>query len=318
MTIKFENISKAYAGKCVLDDVSFEIASREFFVLVGSSGGGKTTLLKMINRLIEPTAGQVLIDDEPVQKLDLRELRLDIGYVLQQGALFPNLTVFENIALIPTMKKWPKAQILARAKELLPLVGLDADKYLNRYPSELSGGEAQRVGILRAFIGEPKIILMDEPFSALDPISRAQLQKLTRDMQRQFKITTVFVTHDMSEAMALADHMAIVKDGELLQVGRPNELLQHPANAFVAEFFQNFQADLSQIPLSALTENLAALSAKFTDDTPLQTVLNSLSTTSEPVISTDENSVTAHETSVSTDRNPVSTDSRKKRQEVHA
>ncbi len=224
-----------------------------FFVLAGSSGGGKTTLLKMINRLIEPTSGEIEIDGQSINSLNLRDLRLEIGYVLQQIALFPNMTVLENIGLIPQMQGWSKEKIRSRVEELLPLVGLSAEKYLSRYPHELSGGEAQRVGILRALAAEPKIILMDEPFSALDPISRKQLQQLVKKLQEELKITTVFVTHDMSEAMILADHIAIIKTGEIQQIASPKELLAHPANDYVASFFENFQEDLSQINLSDLT-----------------------------------------------------------------
>lgn len=254
MTISLKNINKTYEDKKVLDDITLTIESREFFVLVGPSGGGKTTLLKMLNRLIEPTSGQILIDDEALPKMDLRALRLQIGYVLQQIALFPNLTVAENMALIPQMKGWSKSKIEARVEELLPLVGLSADAYKNRFPSELSGGEAQRIGILRAIAAEPKIILMDEPFSALDPISRKTLQELMKKLQKELKITTVFVTHDMNEAMILADRIAIVREGKLQQVGSPKQILSNPANSYVADFFKDYQADLSQYTLSNLTD----------------------------------------------------------------
>ena len=274
MTITFKNVTKKYGDKAVLSDINFSIESHEFFVLAGSSGGGKTTLLKMINRLIEPNEGQVLIDDQDIQTINLRDLRLQIGYVLQQIALFPNMTVLENICLIPTMKGWSKKETRARVLELLPLVGLDAEKYLNRYPHELSGGEAQRIGILRAIACKPKIILMDEPFSALDPISRKQLQELVKDLQKTLKITTVFVTHDMSEGMAMADRIAILKDGELQQVGRPQEILNAPANTFVADFFTDYQQDLSQYKLKNLEQVLAT--HDFSEETPLGEILNSL------------------------------------------
>ncbi|GAB2027710.1 ABC transporter ATP-binding protein [Lactovum odontotermitis] len=254
MTIELKNISKTYIDKPVLSDISLKIFSREFFVLVGPSGGGKTTLLKMLNRLIEPTSGEIFIDGEPITQMNLRELRLQIGYVLQQIALFPNMTVLENIGLIPSMKGWDKARIQARAEELLPLVGLEAKTYMNRLPAELSGGEAQRIGILRAIAANPKIILMDEPFSALDPISRKQLQLLLKNLQNDLKITTVFVTHDMSEAMALADRIAIFHEGSLAQIGLPSEILAHPADSYVADFFKNYQRDLSAFKLSDLTE----------------------------------------------------------------
>ena len=274
MTITFKNVTKKYGDKAVLSDINFSIESHEFFVLAGSSGGGKTTLLKMINRLIEPNEGQVLIDDQDIQTINLRDLRLQIGYVLQQIALFPNMTVLENIGLIPTMKGWSKKETRARVLELLPLVGLDAEKYLNRYPHELSGGEAQRIGILRAISCKPKIILMDEPFSPLDPISRKQLQELVKDLQKTLKITTVFVTHDMSEGMAMADRIAILKDGELQQVGRPQEILNAPANTFVADFFTDYQQDLSQYKLKNLEQVLAT--HDFSEETPLGEILNSL------------------------------------------
>ncbi|USI65479.1 ABC transporter ATP-binding protein [Lactococcus petauri] len=274
MTITFKNVTKKYGDKAVLSDINLSIESHEFFVLAGSSGGGKTTLLKMVNRLIEPNVGQVLIDDQDIQTINLRDLRLQIGYVLQQIALFPNMTVLENIGIIPTMKGWSKRETRERVLELLPLVGLDAEKYLNRYPHELSGGEAQRIGILRAIACKPKIILMDEPFSALDPISRKQLQELVKDLQKTLKITTVFVTHDMSEGMAMADRIAILKDGELQQVGRPQEILNAPANTFVADFFTDYQQDLSQYKLKNLEQVLET--HDFSEETPLGEILNSL------------------------------------------
>lgn len=274
MTITFKNVTKKYGDKAVLSDINLSIESHEFFVLAGSSGGGKTTLLKMVNRLIKPNEGQVLIDDQDIQTINLRDLRLQIGYVLQQIALFPNMTVLENIGIIPTMKGWSKRETRERVLELLPLVGLDAEKYLNRYPHELSGGEAQRIGILRAIACKPKIILMDEPFSALDPISRKQLQELVKDLQKTLKITTVFVTHDMSEGMAMADRIAILKDGELQQVGRPQEILNAPANTFVADFFTDYQQDLSQYKLKNLEQVLAT--HDFSEETPLGEILNSL------------------------------------------
>jgi osmoprotectant transport system ATP-binding protein len=271
--IELKSIAKTYGDHEILSDVNFTIASREFFVLVGPSGGGKTTLLKMINRLIEPTSGQILIDGEDITAMNLRDLRLQIGYVLQQIALFPNLTVAENIGLIPSLKKWSKEKIRARVEELLPLVGLDAEKYCDRLPHELSGGEAQRIGILRALAADPKIILMDEPFSALDPISRKQLQELVKNLQREVNITTVFVTHDMTEAMALADHIAVIGDSKLQQVGSPEEILKTPANAYVAGFFKNYQQNLENYTLSDLNAVADGLSA----DTPLTEVVKKLS-----------------------------------------
>ncbi|WP_022820346.1 ABC transporter ATP-binding protein [Fusobacterium russii] len=236
--IKLENISKEFNGEIVLKNINLEIKKGEFFVLAGTSGSGKTTLLKMINCLIKPTEGNIEIDKRNIKDYPLRELRLGIGYVLQQIALFPNMTVRENIELIPEMKKWDKKRRTEKAKYLLNKIGLDSEKYLDRCPNELSGGEQQRVGILRAIITEPKILLMDEPFSALDPISRTQLQNLIKEIHRELKITVVFVTHDMKEAMYLGDRICILSKGEIVQVDSPENIKNNPKNEFVKNFFQ--------------------------------------------------------------------------------
>lgn len=206
-------------------------------VLVGPSGSGKTTMIKMINRLLEPTGGNIYMNGKRIKDYKERELRLSTGYVLQQIALFPNLTVAENIALIPEMKGWSKEQIASKTEELLDKVGLPATEYVKRMPSELSGGEQQRIGIVRAIIGEPKILLMDEPFSALDAISRKQLQTLTKDLHKEFGMTTIFVTHDTDEALKLGDRIAVLEEGEIVQVADPKTILAQPANDFVADLF---------------------------------------------------------------------------------
>lgn len=235
--ITFDRVTKSFKQKTVLKEQSFEIGDGEFLVLVGPSGAGKTTILKMINRLVELTDGKIMIDGIPQNQMDLRKLRLSMGYVLQQIALFPNLTVAENIAVIPKMKGWSKGKIAERTVDLLNKVGLPAETYLNRYPNDLSGGEQQRVGIVRAIIHDPKYLLMDEPFSALDPISREQLQQLTKDLQKELGITTVFVTHDVREAIGLADRIAVLNQGELVQLARPEEILTNPADDFVRDLF---------------------------------------------------------------------------------
>lgn len=235
--IEFKHVSKHFNDKYVLKDQAFTIRDGEFFVLVGASGSGKTTTLKMLNRLIEPDEGDIYLEGKRLKDYDLRELRLSTGYVLQQIALFPNLSVAENIALIPEMKKWSKKEIEARTKELLELVGLPAEQYLHRMPSELSGGEQQRIGILRAIIARPKVLLLDEPFSALDPISRGQLQDLVKHIQQEFQMTMIFVTHDMAEAMKLGDRIAIMNQGEILQLDTPQRIQEAPATQFVADFF---------------------------------------------------------------------------------
>ena len=238
--IKYENVSLTYPGSGkAIDNINFEIEDGELFVIVGPSGSGKTTTLKLINRLLRETEGQIFFDGSDINSFDLRELRLNIGYVLQGIALFPNMTVAENIAIIPEMKNMNKADIIKRTDELLNEVGLDPDIYRDRLPSDLSGGEKQRIGILRAIIANPKVLLMDEPFSALDPISRRDLQDLIIDLQKSYKITTVFVTHDMSEALRVADRICIMQDGKIVQIGKGKEIIENPANKFVSQFFEN-------------------------------------------------------------------------------
>ena len=235
--IEYKNIVLRYTEKDILKDVNLRIEDGEFMVLVGPSGSGKTTMLKMINRLSEPTDGNIYMNGKRIKDYEVRELRLSTGYVLQKIALFPNLTVAENIALIPEMKGWSKEQIAYKTEELLNKVGLPAADYVHRLPSELSGGEQQRIGIVRAIIAEPKILLMDEPFSALDAISRKQLQALTKDLHKEFGMTTIFVTHDTDEALKLGDRIAVLQDGEIRQVAEPKTILQAPATDFVANLF---------------------------------------------------------------------------------
>ncbi|WP_105106066.1 ABC transporter ATP-binding protein [Streptococcus suis] len=237
--IDYQNVSlTCKVSGPILKNLTFDIQEGEFFVLIGPSGSGKTTTLKLINRLIEQTEGEVFFQGKRLKDFDLRELRLETGYVLQQIALFPNMTVAENIALIPEMKGLGKEETLTRTRELLAKVGLEPDSYLDRLPKDLSGGEKQRVSILRAIIANPKVLLMDEPFSALDPISKAQLQDLIKELHEEFKMTTVFVTHDMDEAVKLADRICLMQDGQVVQLGSPDELRNHPVNDFVKEFIR--------------------------------------------------------------------------------
>ncbi|ABP90567.1 ABC-type proline/glycine betaine transport system, ATPase component [Streptococcus suis 98HAH33] len=239
MMIDYQNVSlTCKVSGPILKNLTFDIQEGEFFVLIGPSGSGKTTTLKLINRLIEQTEGEVFFQGKRLKDFDLRELRLETGYVLQQIALFPNMTVAENIALIPEMKGLGKEETLTRMRELLTKVGLEPDSYLDRLPKDLSGGEKQRIGILRAIIANPKVLLMDEPFSALDPISKAQLQDLIKELHEEFKMTTVFVTHDMDEAVKLADRICLMQDGQVVQLGSPDELRNRPANDFVKEFIR--------------------------------------------------------------------------------
>lgn len=237
--ILFENVSKEYEkGKAVVSELDLEIKDGEFFVLIGPSGSGKTTTLKMINRLIPLTEGFIRINDKPISDYNLQELRWNIGYVLQQIALFPNMTVEENITVVPEMKKWSKADMQQRVTELLASVGLDPDTYRNRKTAELSGGEQQRVGVVRALAANPDIILMDEPFSALDPISKSNLQQDVAKLQKKLNKTIVFVTHDMQEALALGDRICLMNKGKIEQIGTPDEIRSHPKNDFVRNFLQ--------------------------------------------------------------------------------
>lgn len=236
--IEFKAITKRYPDSVALDNVDLRVESRELFVLVGPSGSGKTTLLKMVNRLVVPTTGQVLIDGEDVATSNVQTLRQHIGYVLQSSALFPNMTVMQNAAVQLEALGWAKDKIRDRINYLLQVVDLDPATYTGRKPDELSGGEAQRVGIVRALAGNPKLMLMDEPFSALDPVSKEQLQDLILRLHREVETTIIFVTHDMREAVRLADRLAVIHNGVLQQVGEPATILRQPANAFVKDFFR--------------------------------------------------------------------------------
>ncbi|WP_409271608.1 osmoprotectant update ABC transporter ATP-binding subunit OpuFA [Neobacillus sp. SCS-31] len=235
--IRFEQVSKEYTnGTYAVNALDLEIKKGEIFVLIGPSGSGKTTTLKMINRLISLTKGTVWINGKKISDYDINELRWNIGYVLQQIALFPHMSIAENIAVVPELLHWDKQRIANRVDELLTLVGLNPVSYRNRKPSELSGGQQQRIGVIRALAGDPEILLMDEPFSALDPFSREKLQDDLLNIQREIKKTIVFVTHDMREALKLGDRICVMKEGEIVQIGTPNELLTNPVNDFVREF----------------------------------------------------------------------------------
>jgi osmoprotectant transport system ATP-binding protein len=226
--LKIENVSKIYkGGKKAVKNISLDIKKGEFICFIGPSGCGKTTTMKMINRLIEPSEGKILINGENIMDKDPVELRRQIGYVIQQIGLFPHMTILENITLVPKLLKWDEQKKKERALELLKLVDMGP---------ELSGGQQQRIGVLRALASNPPLILMDEPFGALDPITRDALQEEFKNLQRTLDKTIVFVTHDMDEAIKLADRIVILKAGEIVQVGTPDEILRNPANEFVEEF----------------------------------------------------------------------------------
>lgn len=234
--ISLEHVTKRYGHHTVVDDLSIEIAEGDVVVLIGPSGCGKTTTLRMINRLIEPTSGRILIDGIDATTLKPEELRQHIGYAIQSVGLFPHLTVAENIATVPKLLGWKAGRIASRCEEMLGLVGLDPAQYSRKYPRQLSGGEAQRVGVARALAADPPILLMDEPFGAVDPLNRDRLQGEFLRIQRDLKKTVVFVTHDVDEAIRLADKIALIRNGHLEQYDSPEQLLDHPATKFVHDF----------------------------------------------------------------------------------
>ena len=239
--IQFEHVSKSYGKTPVLKDLNFTIPDGQFVVLIGPSGCGKTTTMKMINRLLEPDTGSIRIDGNDVHSQDKVELRRHIGYVIQQIGLFPNMTVAQNICVVPKLLKYDKARCDEIVQEMLQLVHME--QYANKYPSELSGGQQQRIGVLRALAASPPIVLMDEPFSALDPLTRESLQDEVKNLQQKLNKTIVFVSHDMSEALKLADIIIFMSAGEIVQMASPEEMLEHPANDLVRTFMGKHTPD---------------------------------------------------------------------------
>ena len=253
--ITFDHVTKRYAGRDVaaVDDLSLEIPAGAFCILVGPSGGGKTTALKMVNRLIPFDSGDIRIDGRSIRNLPVVELRREIGYVIQQVGLFPHMTVGENIGTVPRLLGWPKARTRERSVELLELVGLEPTD-IKRYPAELSGGQRQRVGLARALAADPPLLLMDEPFGALDPITRHRLQTELKRLHREVGKTIIFVTHDIDEAIQMGDRIAILREGGLLaQYDTPDAILAHPADDFVAKFIGEDRA-LRRLALKKLTD----------------------------------------------------------------
>lgn len=234
--LEFKNVTKRYNnGKPAVNKLNLKIEKGEFICFIGPSGCGKTTTMKMVNRLIDVTEGNILFDGKDINQQNPVELRRSIGYVIQQIGLMPHMTIKENIVLVGTLLKWSKERKDERARELLKLVNMP-EEYLDKYPNELSGGQQQRIGVLRALASNPPLILMDEPFGALDPITRDSLQEEFKKLQKELNKTIVFVTHDMDEALKLADRVVIMRDGEIVQADTPDEILRNPANEFVEEF----------------------------------------------------------------------------------
>jgi osmoprotectant transport system ATP-binding protein len=252
--IEIRNLSKNFDGKAAVEDVSFIVEPRSFCALVGTSGSGKSTTLRMINRLIEPSAGQVLIDGEDVAGIPGDELRRRIGYAIQGIGLFPHRTVFENIATVPKLLGWSKGDIEQRVAELLELFHLDFDLFAHQMPRQLSGGQQQRVGVARALAAKPNLLLMDEPFGALDPITRDYLQGELLQIQKQLGVTIIMVTHDMEEAIRMADMIAVMDQGRLQQYASPQDLLRHPNEGYVKELVGGVDRSLRLLSLNKVED----------------------------------------------------------------
>ncbi|MBI3591224.1 MAG: ATP-binding cassette domain-containing protein [Candidatus Melainabacteria bacterium] len=244
--IHVSHLIKTLNSSIIVDDISFSVNEGETFVLLGKSGCGKTTTLKMINRLIELDSGQIIINGRDINQVEPEELRKKIGYVIQNIGLFPHYTVEENVSVIPRLLDWDKKKIKARVHELLELLGLDDSGFLSRYPHELSGGQKQRVGIARALAGDPKIVLLDEPFGALDPITKRQIQKEFKHLESLIHKTMILVTHDVLEAFELGDKICLMNQGKIEQIGTSTELIFSPKTSFVKSFFESFKSDIAE------------------------------------------------------------------------
>ena len=256
--IELQRVSKAFGGALVIADLSLSVAQGEFVALIGASGSGKSTLLKMMNRLVEPDRGQVLFQGAPVHAMPAEALRRRMGYAIQSIGLFPHWTVAKNVAAVPTLLGWAPARIEARVSELLDLLGLPPGVFHHRYPHELSGGQQQRVGVARALAADPDVLLMDEPFGALDPITRGALQQELLRIQRSTRKTIVFVTHDIDEALLLATRIVLIDHGRVVQADTPAALLARPANDFVADFIGRAETGLRLLALHRVASRVRA------------------------------------------------------------
>ena len=241
IAIEYRHVTKQFAGSdyIAVNDVDLSIYEGEFITILGSSGSGKTTLLKMTNRLYDPDSGHIILFGENIQDVDVVKVRRRIGYVIQQVGLLPHMTIAQNIAIVPKLLKWDKARIDSRARELLELVGLDPDEFLKRYPSQLSGGQQQRVGLARALAVDPKIMLLDEPFGAIDAINRLNLQDELKRIHGGLKKTFLFVTHDINEALKLGTRVIVMNEGRVCQFDTPENIAKNPANGFVESLIQS-------------------------------------------------------------------------------
>lgn len=269
--INFDQVSKLFQGKAAVDDLSLNIAAGEFTVLIGTSGSGKSTTLKMINRLIEHDKGKIYFAGEEIHKFKPQDLRRRMGYAIQSIGLFPHWTVEENIATVPQLLKWPRARIRDRVTELMELLHLDPALFRRRYPHQLSGGQQQRVGVARALAADPEVLLMDEPFGALDPVTRAALQAEVARIHQLSGRTIVLVTHDIDEALALADRVVLMDAGRVVQQGTPLKMLTRPANDFVRDFFGRSDRGIKLLALGYVGERVRPGQA---DGEPISTAMS--------------------------------------------
>lgn len=277
--IRFDGVVRAYGDKRAVDGVTLDIAAGAFAVFVGPSGCGKTTLLKTVNRLLEPTGGRVFVDGIDNALTDAVALRRRIGYAIQQVGLFPHMTVAENVAVVPRLLDWARERIQARVNELLDLVHLEPASFCNRYPRQLSGGQQQRVGLARALAGDPDVLLMDEPFGAVDAIERTHLQEEVAALHSRLRKTILFVTHDVDEALRLGDVIVVMRDGKIEQMGSPFDILARPASAFVSELVDanDVLRRLSVVKVSAATQRRADVAADLRSTDASSTLREALS-----------------------------------------
>lgn len=290
--LEFKNVSKFYQGdRPAVEDVTLTFEDGEFIVFIGTSGSGKTTCMRMINRMTEPTSGTILLNGDDVMTMDAVGLRRRIGYVIQQVGLMPHMTIYENVTLVPKLLEWDEERCRATARRLMKRVDLD-ESFLERYPAELSGGQQQRVGVIRALAADPEIILMDEPFGALDPITRDSLQRLIKRLQRELGKTVVFVTHDMDEALALADRIVIMDAGRVVQFDTPENILQAPANAFVENLLGEDRLNEARLALRTVDEVMAKEPVLLTSDNSIRDALRLMRRNrAETLFVTDANGV---------------------------
>ena len=294
-TIEFVGVTKRYPGasQAAVDTVNLTVPDGSLCMLLGTSGSGKTTLLRMVNRLIEPTSGEIRIDGSPNTAQDEIALRRSIGYVIQQVGLFPHMTIAENVRVVPSIEGKSKQEVDPRVNELLDLVGLPPKEFRDRFPRQLSGGQQQRVGLARALAADPALLLMDEPFGALDAITREHLQDELRRIQRDVHKTIIFVTHDVQEALKLGDQLVVMSDGHLIQAGPPTELLLHPATPFVARLLgaDNVVSLYEHIPVSTVMEppNGYADGLRIAASAPVLQALVQLVQTNQPALAVEEN-----------------------------